>query len=161
MFHHQSTKRAILKSCPCSSISLQGVQNLPSVWITVLQSVYELCWSVSSNSNNSVLKGRGRGNSHQNITVVMPYEVDMVFSDDWREKLCFKAIFSFGTIKLAFKFMSFLFSLLEYIIKILRFCNLFNRKMYTLESKHNKRRHIISSIMNLKLLKHLFFPIYY
>lgn len=60
-------------------------------------------------------------------------EADVVFLDDvWKEKRCFKAVFSFSTIKLAFKFMSFLFSLLEYIIKRLRFCNFFNRKMYTL-----------------------------
>lgn len=86
-----------------------------------------------SNSNNSVLKGLIRGSSHQKMTVMMPREVDMVFSGDvWREKRCFKAIFSFGRIKLAFKFVSFLFSLLESIIKKLRVCNFFNRKMYIL-----------------------------
>lgn len=71
---------------------------------------------MSSNSNNSVLKGLKRHFSTKDYCDDTT-EVDTVFSDDvWREKLCSKAVFSFGTTKVAFN-TNFLFSLLEYIIK--------------------------------------------
>lgn len=80
---------------------------------------------MSSNSNNSVLKGLIRGTSQQKITVMIPCEVDVVFSDNvWREKWCFKAISSFGTTKVAFN-MNFLSLLLEYVIKKIKISQIF------------------------------------